>query len=208
MPVWRRSWTHLILPLHTGFLHMALSEPQQGSIAFCSGFVQCDLSKVSRSLRMFVWCRVRPVRATQYAGPVINWKPGRSDKIDHAACPEDGRLPDAAKGAPHIRDIFYRMGFNDQEIVALSGKVLPYSHLFSSDHNTGQGDQHTESEPRFKFDAVFKLTFHVLSRAAEALLKPLCNLPCAWYLAMQPDSGYLVQGHTLWVAAIQTEVGL
>ena len=55
------------------------------------------------------------------AGPEIDWKPGRSDKIDHAACPEDGRLPDGAKGAPHIRDIFYRMGFNDQEIVALSG---------------------------------------------------------------------------------------
>jgi len=25
------------------------------------------------------------------------------------------------QGAPHLRDIFYRMGFSDQEIVALSG---------------------------------------------------------------------------------------
>ena len=58
-----------------------------------------------------------------HAGPEINWKPGRSDKIDDTACPEDGRLPDASKGAPHIRDIFYRMGFNDQEIVALSGDI-------------------------------------------------------------------------------------
>ncbi len=56
-----------------------------------------------------------------HAGPQINWKPGRSDRIDDKACPEDGRLPDGAKGAPHVRDIFYRMGFNDQEIVALSG---------------------------------------------------------------------------------------
>ena len=31
------------------------------------------------------------------------------------------RLPDASKGAPHIRDVFSRMGFNDQELVALSG---------------------------------------------------------------------------------------
>jgi len=30
-------------------------------------------------------------------------------------------LPDASQGAQHLRDIFYRMGFNDQEIVALSG---------------------------------------------------------------------------------------
>ena len=57
------------------------------------------------------------------AGPHIDWSPGRSDKIDGAACPEDGRLPDASKGAPHIRDVFNRMGFNDREIVALSGDM-------------------------------------------------------------------------------------
>jgi cytochrome c peroxidase len=53
-------------------------------------------------------------------GPVIPYRPGRSDR-DLAACTPDGRLPDAAQGQKHIRDIFYRMGFNDQEIVALIG---------------------------------------------------------------------------------------
>jgi len=53
-------------------------------------------------------------------GPQIPWRPGRSDK-DVSACTPDGRLPDGAKGARHVRDIFYRMGFNDQEIVALLG---------------------------------------------------------------------------------------
>ena len=33
----------------------------------------------------------------------------------------DGRLPDAKQGHDHLRDIFYRMGFVDREIVALSG---------------------------------------------------------------------------------------
>ena len=38
----------------------------------------------------------------------------------------DGRLPDGAKDTKtetiqHLRDIFYRMGFDDQAIVALSG---------------------------------------------------------------------------------------
>jgi cytochrome c peroxidase len=51
---------------------------------------------------------------------MIPWRPGRSDK-DLAACTPDGRLPDGSKGNKHLRDIFYRMGFNDQEIVALSG---------------------------------------------------------------------------------------
>lgn len=40
--------------------------------------------------------------------------------------PPDGRLPDADKGSfektsAHMRDIFYRMGFNDREMVCLIG---------------------------------------------------------------------------------------
>ena len=31
------------------------------------------------------------------------------------------RLPDASQGAAHLRAVFYRMGFNDRDIVALSG---------------------------------------------------------------------------------------
>jgi cytochrome c peroxidase len=53
-------------------------------------------------------------------GPIIPWRPGRKDK-DLAACTPDGRLPDASKAQDHLRAIFGRMGFNDQEIVALSG---------------------------------------------------------------------------------------
>ncbi|KAF5656894.1 heme-binding peroxidase [Fusarium heterosporum] len=54
-------------------------------------------------------------------GPSIDWLPGRTDFVDDSKLPPRGRLPDAAQGAQHIRDIFYRMGFNDREIVALSG---------------------------------------------------------------------------------------
>ncbi|KAG7108474.1 Cytochrome c peroxidase like protein [Verticillium longisporum] len=53
-------------------------------------------------------------------GPLIPYRPGRSDR-DVSFCTPDGRLPDASKSHGHLRDIFYRMGFNDQEIVALSG---------------------------------------------------------------------------------------
>ncbi|KII92632.1 hypothetical protein PLICRDRAFT_37408 [Plicaturopsis crispa FD-325 SS-3] len=53
-------------------------------------------------------------------GPKIAWRPGRVDGFAKDATP-DGRLPDAAQGSDHLRNIFYRMGFNDQEIVALSG---------------------------------------------------------------------------------------
>lgn len=56
-----------------------------------------------------------------WTGPVIPWRPGRSDKVNGESCGPDGRLPDAAQGNKHLRDIFYRMGFDDKEIVALSG---------------------------------------------------------------------------------------
>lgn len=54
-------------------------------------------------------------------GPRIPWRPGRLDGRPED-CPPDGRLPDGKKGYPeHPREIFYRMGFNDQEIVVLVG---------------------------------------------------------------------------------------
>lgn len=62
-------------------------------------------------------------------GPKIPMRYGRKDVADAAQCAPEGRLPSA--GAPyhdgsaaagdHLRRIFYRMGMNDQEIVALSG---------------------------------------------------------------------------------------
>lgn len=57
----------------------------------------------------------------QMRGPDIPWKAGRTDFTDDSKCPPQGRLPDASQASQHLRDVFYRMGFNDQEIVALSG---------------------------------------------------------------------------------------
>ena len=55
-------------------------------------------------------------------GPRASWRPGRRDYVEKERPPTpDGRLPDASQGADHLRSIFYRMGFTDQEIVALSG---------------------------------------------------------------------------------------
>jgi len=53
-------------------------------------------------------------------GPKISWTPGRKDG-QPKDCTPDGRLPDAKQGEDHIRSVFYRMGFNDREIVALIG---------------------------------------------------------------------------------------
>ncbi|XP_047322895.1 probable L-ascorbate peroxidase 6, chloroplastic/mitochondrial isoform X2 [Impatiens glandulifera] len=56
-------------------------------------------------------------------GPKIPMKYGRVDVIGAEQCPEEGRLPDAGPPSPasHLRDVFYRMGLSDKDIVALSG---------------------------------------------------------------------------------------
>lgn len=66
------------------------------------------------------------VAVEEAGGPEIPFRIGREDAESGATSPPDGRLPDADKGSRmstigHVRDIFYRMGFNDREIVALLG---------------------------------------------------------------------------------------
>jgi len=68
-----------------------------------------------------LWTLAGVVGVESMGGPKISWRPGRSDKGNTSTPIPDGRLPDASKGPPHIRDIFGRMGFNDQEMVALIG---------------------------------------------------------------------------------------
>jgi len=73
-----------------------------------------------------LWTLAGVVAVEELGGPVVKWRSGRTDKADASNPLPDGRLPDADKGAKdktikHVRDIFYRMGFNDREIVALIG---------------------------------------------------------------------------------------
>ncbi|KAI8810031.1 heme peroxidase [Cladochytrium replicatum] len=68
-----------------------------------------------------LWTLAGVVAIQEMGGPVIPWRPGRTDAVSVAAVPPQGRLPDASKEQSHIRDVFNRMGFNDQEIVALVG---------------------------------------------------------------------------------------
>ncbi|KAK7532080.1 heme peroxidase [Phyllosticta citribraziliensis] len=67
-----------------------------------------------------LWTLAGVAAVQEMQGPKVPWRPGRSDR-DVSACTPDGRLPDGAKEQNHLRAIFGRMGWNDQEIVALSG---------------------------------------------------------------------------------------
>ena len=66
------------------------------------------------------------VAVEEMGGPQVPFRPGRKDHDSGKASPPDGRLPAADQGCPgktvkHVRDVFYRMGFSDREIVALLG---------------------------------------------------------------------------------------
>ncbi|CAN0212291.1 unnamed protein product, partial [Ascophyllum nodosum] len=66
-------------------------------------------------------------------GPVIDMKYGRKDAESSGGCVDEGNLPAGSAPFPkadtpqarscldHIRNVFYRMGFDDEAIVALSG---------------------------------------------------------------------------------------
>jgi len=80
-----------------------------------------------------LWIFAAIVAIEEMGGPKIAFTPGRKDKASGKECPlwegsthKDGRLPGADAGSPdktaaHLRYIFNRMGFDDKEIVALSG---------------------------------------------------------------------------------------
>lgn len=68
-----------------------------------------------------LWILASYIAIEEMGGPQIEFRSGRTDESSNVKCPVNGRLPDAALGAQHVRDVFYRMGFNDEEIVVLVG---------------------------------------------------------------------------------------
>jgi len=84
--------------------------------------------------RADLWVAAGCVAIEFMGGPPIPFNFGRSDAPSGASCPVVGRLPDASQGAQHLRDVFYRMGFDDRDIVALSG-----AHTLGRCHETRSG---------------------------------------------------------------------
>lgn len=60
--------------------------------------------------------------AIEFAGgPAIPFRFGRVDAQTDAECVPEGRLPDSHADVDGLRGTFYKMGFNDEDIVTLSG---------------------------------------------------------------------------------------
>ncbi|KAI3886258.1 hypothetical protein MKX03_007978 [Papaver bracteatum] len=77
-------------------------------------------------------------------GPTIDFVPGRQDSSESD---EEGRLPDGKKDLQHLKDVFYRMGLSDQDIVALSG-----GHTLGRAHKERSGFDGQWTKEPLKFD--------------------------------------------------------
>ncbi|GAB0492517.1 hypothetical protein MMPV_003780 [Pyropia vietnamensis] len=93
------------------------------------------------------------VQAIAFAGgPKIPFRFGRKDSLKDAVPTPADRLPDADQRMSHLRDIFYRMGMDDSEIVALSG-----AHTLGRAHPERSG----KDGPWTKVPIVFDNTYFV-----------------------------------------------
>lgn len=118
-------------------------EIQHGANAGLAGIVGLleDIKKQFPSVSHADLYQMASARAIETAGgPNLGMRYGRVDVDSPDGCPKEGNLPDAEPGpngkyggpggtastedskpGGHLRKVFYRMGMNDEEIVALSG---------------------------------------------------------------------------------------
>ncbi|CAK9071320.1 unnamed protein product [Durusdinium trenchii] len=96
-----------------------------------------------------LWVVAANVAIKVMGGPVITTRYGRLDaqQASQSAPSGTGRLPDGDKDAHHLRTIFHPKGFDDKEIVALSG-----AHTVGACHLDRSGFQGAWTEQKLKFD--------------------------------------------------------
>jgi len=93
------------------------------------------------------WAFSAGVAVEEMGGPKIHFRPGRVDSQHSTDSAPEGRLPDAHLGASHLREVFSRQGFTDQDIVALSG-----AHTVGRCHPDRSGFEGPWTAEPLKFD--------------------------------------------------------
>eukprot|EP00168_Porphyra_purpurea_P005541 TRINITY_DN1660_c0_g1_i1.p1 TRINITY_DN1660_c0_g1~~TRINITY_DN1660_c0_g1_i1.p1 ORF type:complete len:187 (+),score=56.19 TRINITY_DN1660_c0_g1_i1:1342-1902(+) len=115
------------------------------------------------------------VHAIKFAGgPDIPFRFGRQDAPEKVVPTPSDRLPDADKRMPHLRDIFYRMGFSDAEIVALSG-----AHTLGRAHKDRSGFEGPWTPVPIKFDNSYYVEI-TKEKARPALLRLESDMALDW----------------------------
>mmetsp|Transcript_14903 Transcript_14903/g.41876 ORF Transcript_14903/g.41876 Transcript_14903/m.41876 type:complete len:416 (+) Transcript_14903:153-1400(+) len=94
-----------------------------------------------------LWTAAGAMSVEFLGGPKVPFAFGRQDAPRGCPVPPNGLLPDASQGAAHLREVFHRQGFNDREIVALSG-----AHTLGRCHKVRSGFDGKWTSNPIKFD--------------------------------------------------------
>ncbi len=99
-----------------------------------------------------LWALTANVAIREMGGPRIPTRFGRVDAKSHkdSVKSQVGRLPDGDKKATHLREIFHPKGFDDREIVALSG-----AHTLGQCRTDRSGFDGPWTEDPLKFDNTY-----------------------------------------------------
>lgn len=97
-----------------------------------------------------IWVAAGCAAVEFLGGPKVAHEFGRTDAANGSGCPANGRLPDAAQGADHVRDVFSRMGFDDRETVALLG-----AHTLGRCHKVRSGYDGPWTRNPLRFDNAY-----------------------------------------------------
>jgi len=93
------------------------------------------------------WALSSIVAIKEMGGPDVKFRLGRKDAKTVKESVEEGRHPDGDKGSDHLRDVFYRMGLTDKDIVVLSG-----AHTIGKCHVERSGFEGPWTADPLKFD--------------------------------------------------------
>ena len=113
-----------------------IRDPENAGLDLAMHFLEPIKNKYPGLSYSDLWILAALVGIEKTGGPNIEFRLGRKDSAHPSEAPANGRLPGAEYGtregldaegrvngwenlAQHVRDVFYRMGFNDREIVAL-----------------------------------------------------------------------------------------
>lgn len=115
-----------------------------------------------------LWALAANVAIRVMGGPEVPTRFGRVDATSAAdgVDSQEGRLPDAEKGAPHLRAIFHAKGFDDRAIVVLSG-----AHTVGTCHLDRSGFDGAWTEEPLRFDNSYFKELLAKSYKAETTAK-------------------------------------
>jgi len=149
-------------------------EPEHSDPANAGLFIIHDLLlQVKRALPAISYADLWTLagcKAVEFmGGPRVPFSFGRTDASESTAkVPSNGLLPDASQGADHLRQVFYRMGFSDRDIVALSG-----AHTVGRCHKVRSGYDGPWTRRPLKFDNEYFVNLMTLEWKPRAWDGPL-----------------------------------